>query len=298
MARVLVVDDDSWAQRMLAAVLSQIGHQVGMAADAREGLLAADHVKPQLLIVKTRLAGLDGWELVARLRARPELASVPALFLTSGPASARRGASFRPATDDVLTKPFSPEELSAKVERLLQGNHTPRPPGSRDLGQALADPQSSGVPTAPQSERPSGPTPPPPPPPAERPRRATPAAGRPRRPTPVGVALVGRLDEFGAASILMLLELERRSGVLILSGAPGTGRVQVRRGRVLRAMIEDRPDCRAAAAVFEMLTWSEGRFEFHPGEVEGEDEVRSSTSFLLLEAARKQDEAAASKRQN
>ncbi len=298
MARVLVVDDDSWAQRMLAAVLSHVGHQVGMAADAREGLLAADHVQPELLIVKTRLTGLDGWELVARLRARPELASVPALFLVNGPASGRRGASFRAETDDILIKPFSPEALQAKVERLLQGNPASQPAGSRDVGQAMADP-GSAVPVAPQSERPSGPNPPPLPP-SERSRRPTPVAGRPsRRQTPIGVALVGRLDEFGAASILMLLELERRSGVLILSGAPGNGRVQVRRGRVLRATIEDRPDCRAAAAVFEMLTWNEGRFEFHPGEVEGEDEVRSSTSFLLLEAARKQDEAAAAtKRQN
>jgi CheY-like chemotaxis protein len=290
MARVLVVDDDSWAQRMLAAVLSHAGHQVGMAADAREGLLAADHVHPELLIVKTRLPGLDGWELVTRLRSRPELAAVPTLFLVSSPSSGRRGPSFRPETDDVLVKPFSAEALQAKVERLLQapGVH---PPGTRDLGHAMADP-SMGVPSAPQADKPSGPSRPNPAP--ERPRRATPSGTRPqRRPTPAGVALVGRLDEFGAASILMLLELERRSGVLILGGSPGNGRVQVRRGRVLRATIEDRPECRAAAAVFEMLTWSEGRFEFHPGEVEGEDEVRSSTSFLLLEAARKQDEAAA-----
>ena len=42
--------------------------------------------------------------------------------------------------------------------------------------------------------------------------------------------------------------------------------------------------------MFELLTWSEGRFEFHAGEVEGEDEIGSSTSFLLLEGARLQDE--------
>jgi hypothetical protein len=130
-----------------------------------------------------------------------------------------------------------------------------------------------------------------------RPRRTGNASGPRKRPTNSGIALVGRLDEFGAASILMLLELERRSGVLILSGSGGNGRVYVRRGRVLRATIEDRGDCRGSAAVFQMLTWNGGRFEFHPGEVEGDDEVRSSTSFLLLEAARKQDEEAAQKKQ-
>src|SRR5687767_6670183 len=51
---------------MLAAVLSRVGRQVGMAADWGEGLLAAEHVRPDLLIVKTRLPGIDGWELVGR----------------------------------------------------------------------------------------------------------------------------------------------------------------------------------------------------------------------------------------
>jgi CheY-like chemotaxis protein len=278
MARVLVVDDDSWAQRMIAAVLSHDRHQVGLAADAREGALAAVHVKPELLIVKSRLPDLEGWEFVARLRARPELAAVPALFLVGGPAPGRRGASFRPETDDVLGKPFSAEALQAKVARLLSPD---RPVGNRrEFGEALADPRVA--------------------------KRAEPRVRRPP-PYPVrstgkgskwtGVALVGRLDEFGAASILMLLELERRSGLLIISAAPGNGRVQVQRGRVMQATIEADPDCRGAAAIFQMLSWNQGRFEFHPGEVEGDDEVRSSTSFLLLEAARKQDEEAASKKQ-
>jgi CheY-like chemotaxis protein len=295
MSRVLVVDDDAWAQRMLAAVLSQVGHQVGMAADGREGLLAAEHVRPELLIVKTRLPGIDGWELVGRLRARPELAAVPALFLVSGQSPpARRGPSFRPETDDVLIKPFSAEALQEKVERLLFPG---RPEGEaggvvQGVGEALAGdvqvPRAS-KPPAPTRQEPSGET---------RTRRATPAAPRSpvKRPIPAGIALVGRLDEFGAASILMLLELERRSGVLILSSPTGNGRAHVRKGRVLRATIEGRGDLVGPAAVFQMLTWNGGRFEFHPGEVEGEDEVRSSTSFLLLEAARKQDEEAAAQK--
>jgi CheY-like chemotaxis protein len=298
MPRVLVVDDDAWAQRMLAAVLSQSGHEVGMAADGREGLLAAEHFKPDLLVVKARLAGIDGWELVGRLRARPDLAAVPALFLVSGPTPpTRRGASFRPETDEVLAKPFSAEALQEKVERLLMplragGGPSGLPQG---VGEALAgDGQLTGGGKPPPAPRPE-------PPDEPRPRRPTPAPPRApgKRPSSPGIALVGRLDEFGAASILMLLELERRSGLLIISAAPGNGRVQVRRGRVLRATIEGQPDTRGATAIFQLLTWNEGRFEFHPGEVEGEDEVQSSTSFLLLEAARKQDEeAAAKKRQN
>jgi CheY-like chemotaxis protein len=298
MPRVLVVDDDAWAQRMLAAVLSQSGHEVGMAADGREGLLAAEHFKPDLLIVKARLAGIDGWELVGRLRARPDLAAVPALFLLSGPTPpARRGASFRAETDEVLAKPFSAEALQEKVERLLMPLRAGGGPSglSQGVGEALAgDGQLTGGGKPAPASRPE-------PPGEPRPRRPTPPPPRApgKRPSSPGIALVGRLDEFGAASILMLLELERRSGVLILSSPSGNGRVHVRKGRVLRAGIEARPECQGAAAVFQMLLWNGGKFEFQPGEVEGEDEVRSSTSFLLLEAARKQDEeAAARKKQN
>jgi hypothetical protein len=94
----------------------------------------------------------------------------------------------------------------------------------------------------------------------------------------------------------MLLDLERRSGVLIVTAALGRGRIYVRDGRVLRASVEGQPQLRAALAVFELLTWGDGRFEFHAGPVEGEDEIGTSTSFLLLEGARLQDEDAASKK--
>jgi hypothetical protein len=110
------------------------------------------------------------------------------------------------------------------------------------------------------------------------------------------MALAGTLEQFSAASVLMLLDLERRSGVLIVTAALGRGRIYVREGRVLRAVVEGQPQLRAALAVFELLTWGDGRFEFHAGPVEGEDEIGSSTSFLLLEGARLQDEDAASKK--
>ena len=210
----------------------------------------------------------------------------------------RRGASFRAETDEVLAKPFSAEALQEKVERLLMPLRAGSGPTGlpQGVGEALAgDGQlARGTKPAP-APRPEAPGEP-------RPRRPTPSPPRTaggKRPASAGIALVGRLDEFGAASILMLLELERRSGVLILSSPSGNGRVHVRKGRVLRAAIEARADWQGAAAVFQMLSWNGGKFEFHPGEVDGEDEVRSSTSFLLLEAARKQDEeAAAQKKQN
>jgi hypothetical protein len=102
--------------------------------------------------------------------------------------------------------------------------------------------------------------------------------------------LNGSLDEFGLSSVLIVLELERKSGVVVLNGDGGLGHIHVRQGRVIRADIEGGPARGGALAIFEMLGWSHGRFEFQAGEVTGEDEIGSSTSFLLLEGARLQDE--------
>jgi CheY-like chemotaxis protein len=292
MARVLVVDDDPWSQRMVSSVLTHAGHTVDLAADGWEGLVAADHTPPDLLVVEVKLPTADGWKLVETLRSRPEMASLPALFLTTFTEQDRRGACFRPETDDILVMPFRLEDLTARVDRLLSANG-----GEGPTAVTAAVPGSTPSETQDSATEPSN-LPPPPPPSPEPATRPLPTPWGQRavdRTKPARMALAGMLEQFGSASVLMLLDLERRSGVLIVTAALGRGRIYVRDGRVLRAVVEGQPQLKAAMAVFELLTWAEGRFEFHAGPVEGEDEIGSSTSFLLLEGARLQDEDAASK---
>ena len=285
MARVLVVDDDPWSQRMVSSVLTHAGHTVDLAADGWEGLVAADHTPPDLLVVEVKLPTADGWKLVETLRSRPEMMNLPALFLTTFTEQDRRGACFRPDTDDILVTPFRLEDLTARVERLLNSNSGEGPTAVTAAIQPSTPEQAQQAPPQP-----------PPPPPVTRPLQ-TPWGHRAVDPNKLArMALAGTLEQFSAASVLMLLDLERRSGVLIVTAALGRGRIYVREGRVLRAVVEGQPQLRAALAVFELLTWGDGRFEFHAGPVEGEDEIGSSTSFLLLEGARLQDEDAASKK--
>jgi CheY-like chemotaxis protein len=289
MARVLVVDDDPWSQRMVSSVLTHAGHTVDLAADGWEGLVAADHTPPDLLVVEVKLPTADGWKLVETLRSRPEMMNLPALFLTTFTEQDRRGTCFRPDTDDILVTPFRLEDLTARVERLLNLNSGEGPT-------AVTASIPGSTPDQAQQQAQDAPPRGPPPPPITRPLQ-TPWGHRAVDPNKLArMALAGTLEQFGAASVLMLLDLERRSGVLIVTAALGRGRIYVREGRVLRAVVEGQPQLRAALAVFELLTWSDGRFEFHAGPVEGEDEIGSSTSFLLLEGARLQDEDAASKK--
>jgi len=106
-------------------------------------------------------------------------------------------------------------------------------------------------------------------------------------------SLSGSLEDFRLSAPLVLLELEHKSGLLMVTHARtgSCGTVFVRQGRVVRAAIEGRSDRQNSEAVIEMLSWNRGTFEFLPAAVDLADEVGSSTTTILLEAARRQDEA-------
>lgn len=105
------------------------------------------------------------------------------------------------------------------------------------------------------------------------------------------VGLRGSLAHIGVSSILTILEMERKSGILVLRSRE-TGRVFLKEGRSLDAFFDGRPAPRGAEAVYEMLTWTSGSFEFSNLEVEMEDTINASTTHLLMEGARRIDEAA------
>jgi two-component system OmpR family response regulator len=108
-------------------------------------------------------------------------------------------------------------------------------------------------------------------------------------------ALQGFLDEFPLATLLTVLELERRSGAIVLSQGPHKlrrGKLIVRAGRVIAARVAATGTV-GRAAVYDLLGWRTGRFGFTPGEFQLHDELKTPTARLLLEAAQWADEDAA-----
>jgi two-component system OmpR family response regulator len=264
MARVLVVDDDPWTQRMVSAVLSQSGHMVDLASDGWEALIRAGRARPDVVISELKLPTTDGWRLAQALRNRPESPDIPFIFLASLRSERQPGPAFRPEMDQMLPKPFRLEQLEDAVGTAL-GRVPPRritPRGMPAVGAAVA---------------------------AQAAARSGGSSGRIEPESLRRTVLSGALEEFGLSSILIVLELERKSGVVIMRTPQATGRIYLRQGRVVRAQVEG-SDRRGQLAVYDMLGWPRGRFEFNVGEVAGEDEIGSSTSFLLLEGARLQDE--------
>src|SRR3989442_542235 len=89
-------------------------------------------------------------------------------------------------------------------------------------------------------------------------------AGKPVvRPGPARSILRGDLENVGLATVLTILDLERRSGTVVVERPRMLGRLQVREGRVVRARIDGgrRTSSNGADAVYEMLGWNEGKFE-------------------------------------
>jgi Domain of unknown function (DUF4388) len=113
--------------------------------------------------------------------------------------------------------------------------------------------------------------------------------------------LRGELANIGLSTLLTIMDIERRSGLLVIERSrprprpPLVGRVAVRQGRVIRADIDGARVRTGAEAVYEILGWTIGKFDLWQSEVEGEDEVGASTTFLLIEAARRADDAAAAR---
>ena len=114
-------------------------------------------------------------------------------------------------------------------------------------------------------------------------RDSSPGAGR---------GFNGTLEDIGVASLLVLLEMERKTGLLIFHRREPAerGRLFLREGKIVGAALDAGPALRHTDAVFHVLRWAAGSFEFKPLPVEMQDEVQSTTTYLLMEAARRLDE--------
>ena len=131
-------------------------------------------------------------------------------------------------------------------------------------------------------------TPPPVPAPVQRPQRSV----DPTKPSsgfrPLS-ALRGAIDQISVGSVLTLLEMERKTGLLLVEGVTSFARLTLRKGRIIRAATEQ-PRLNGAAAVYEVLMWTNGGFDFLAGDAGGADDIQTTTTFLLMEGARRADE--------
>ncbi|HVH25091.1 MAG TPA: response regulator transcription factor [Pseudonocardia sp.] len=116
--RVLVVDDEATLSELLSMALRYEGWEVRTAADGGSAVRAAREFRPDAVVLDVMLPDFDGLEVLRRMRA--ETPEMPVLFLTARDAVEDRIAGLTAGGDDYVTKPFSLEELVARLRGLLR----------------------------------------------------------------------------------------------------------------------------------------------------------------------------------
>jgi two-component system, OmpR family, response regulator len=116
--RLLLVDDEDNLRSMLEAALRHHGFDVVPVADGRQALATAATARPDLIVLDVMLPDLDGFEVCRRLRTEGD--RTPVLFLTAKDSTEDKVRGLTLGGDDYLVKPFSLEELVARVEAVLR----------------------------------------------------------------------------------------------------------------------------------------------------------------------------------
>lgn len=117
MAKILVVDDEEDYRALHAHILTRAGHTVVAADGGEAGLAAFERERPDLVILDAQMPDLEGYEVCRRLRAAGH--KTPVLFCTVRSAVVRVAEGLRAGGNDYVVKPFSPDDLLARVAEAL-----------------------------------------------------------------------------------------------------------------------------------------------------------------------------------
>jgi DNA-binding response OmpR family regulator len=119
---VLAADDDEDILELIAFRLEHSGYTVLQARDGQEALDLARTAKPDLAVLDVMMPKLDGFEVTRRLREDDSTTRIPIILLTARTQEADVQRGFDAGADDYIRKPFSPQELRARVQAIL-GRH-------------------------------------------------------------------------------------------------------------------------------------------------------------------------------
>ena len=116
---VLVADDEDDIRGLVCYRLEKAGYEVVQAADGEEAIAIALERTPALAILDVMMPRVDGYEVTRRLRAEESTRRMPIILLTARAQEADVQRGFDAGADDYIRKPFSPQELRARVQAIL-----------------------------------------------------------------------------------------------------------------------------------------------------------------------------------
>jgi two-component system alkaline phosphatase synthesis response regulator PhoP len=131
MSRVLVAEDDEDIAELVRHYLLKAGFETEVVSSGRDVLPLVRRNAPDLILLDVMLPGLDGLEVCRALRADVNTAAIPVIMLTAKGEESDRIVGLELGADDYITKPFSPNEVVARVRALLRRAHRGDRPDSR-----------------------------------------------------------------------------------------------------------------------------------------------------------------------
>ena len=120
MKKILVVEDTEDNRQILRDLLGMAGYEMIEAHDGAEGVSQATAHKPDLILMDIQMPVMDGYEATRRIKADPELKTIPIIAVTSYALSGDEDKARAAGCDDYITKPYSPRALLAKINQHLR----------------------------------------------------------------------------------------------------------------------------------------------------------------------------------
>ena len=120
-SRILVIDDDHRFLELVEQYLKRHGWRVFTASDARQGLMEIRRNMPNVILADMLLRNSDGFQLVKSIKEDKDCKQIPVIAITGLAGAVERLRCFKAGCDDVLSKPFSLDELGRRLEDL--GNY-------------------------------------------------------------------------------------------------------------------------------------------------------------------------------
>lgn len=130
---ILIIDDEPALLMGLAATIRRHGYSVITAEDGNDGLQKAKETRPDLILSDVMMPPPNGFELRRLMNLDPDLASTPFIFLTARSNVEDRVSGMREGADDYITKPFSTQELLARIEAVLRRVKTEQARGREQM---------------------------------------------------------------------------------------------------------------------------------------------------------------------
>jgi CheY-like chemotaxis protein len=119
MAKILIVDDDEQATKLLERVLAIKGHEATSLNDSAETIQVVNSAVPDLILLDLMMPEPNGFEVCKMLRADPKYAKIPIVIITAMDDSASKENAYAAGANDYLTKPFRIDALAQAIDDLI-----------------------------------------------------------------------------------------------------------------------------------------------------------------------------------